>query len=158
MKFRRAVRYHLLKFLRLRGTPIRVALGFALGACINFYPTFGAGVVVAGLLATALRLNIAAAFLGDLTFKSLFPVFFYFNLLTGDFILGRRSRHLVMLMHKMFAFRHINFADWRFFGTSFMLGAIINTLFLGTLLFILVHLLFARYRPSLMRFVYHLKK
>ncbi len=158
MKFRRAIRYYLLRFLRLRGTPWKVALGFALGACINFYPTFGIGVVVAGLLASAFRVSIAGALLGDLMFKSFFPIFFYFNLITGYYMTGQPHRYLLATLRKLLILSHLRIVELERFGRVFFLGALVNTLILGSILTALVYVVFSRHRPYLARYVYHLNK
>ncbi len=157
-KFRRAVRYYLLKFLRLKGTPLKVALGFALGACINFYPTFGAGVLLAGLLAGFFRVSITASLLGDIVFKSFFPVFFYFNLLTGNFLLGQKPKHIMGTLKKLLIMSRLNVVELKFFGKTFFYGALVNTLLLGALLTFLIYFVFSRYRINIARYVYRLKK
>ncbi len=152
---RRAIKYYLLKFLRLRGTPWKVALGFALGACINFYPTFGVGVLLAGLLAGVFRVSISAALLGDLLFKSLFPAFFYFNIVMGNFLLGKDLRHLT---RSLVILTHLNRSNIKLISEVFFLGAVVNTLILGVLLTSLVFILFSRYSAALARLVNRIKK
>ncbi len=158
MKFRRAIRYYLLRLLRLRGTPWKVALGFALGACVNFFPTFGIGVLVAGLLASAFRVSIAGALLGDLMFKSFFPIFFYFNLITGYFLTGQPHRYVLATLRRLLILSHLRIVELERFGSVFFLGAVVNTAVLGGILTALVYLIFSRYRPYLARYVYRLKK
>ncbi|MDA8441377.1 MAG: DUF2062 domain-containing protein, partial [Peptococcaceae bacterium] len=118
----------------------------------------GVGVIVAGLLASAFRVSIAAGLLGDLTFKSLFPVFFYFNLVVGDSLLGQRHRHIIFSLEKLMSFKHPDFAVLRLFGKAFLVGALVNTLLFGLLAAGVVYLIFAKYRPYLVRYVFHLKK
>jgi len=154
-RFQRALRYYLLRFLRLRGTPWKVALGFALGACINFYPTFGVGVLVAGLLASAFRVSITAALLGDLIFKSFFPLFFYFNIVVGNFLLGRNSRHPRLAANRIY---NLTYAEFKHVGEAFFLGSGVNTLILGGILTVVVYFIFTRYRSRLAHFVYRLRK
>lgn len=155
-RLQRALRFYTLKFLRLRGTPLKVAIGFALGACINFYPTFGVGVVLAGLLAGLFRVSIAAALLGDILFKSLFPVFFYLNLLVGNFVLGRKPHHLGFALKKFLG--HVDLSELKYFGTVFFYGALVNTLLLGGVVGFVVYFVFTRHRAALARYVYRLKK
>ncbi|HZW82643.1 MAG TPA: DUF2062 domain-containing protein [Candidatus Deferrimicrobium sp.] len=154
-KIRRAIRYYLLKFLRLKGAPWKVAVGFALGACINFYPTFGIGILCAGLLAGVFRVSISASLLGDILFKSLFPAFFYFNLVMGNFLLGKDLNHL---RRSLIVLSHLNKSNLELISEVFFLGAFVNTLILGVLLYSIIYLMFSRYRGNLLRFVYHLKK
>lgn len=154
-RFRRATRYYLLRFLRLRGAPWKVALGFALGSCINFYPTFGIGVLLAGLLASAFRVSITAAVLGDLIFKTFFPVFFYFNLLVGNFLLGQKPRHIGPTLRRLI---HLSITDLEDVSAAFFMGSVVNTLILGGILTAVVYILFTHYRHRLVHFVYHLKK
>lgn len=52
------------KIFHLRSDPHQIALGFALGAFIGVFPTFGLGFIVISLIAVVLKFNVPAAFLG----------------------------------------------------------------------------------------------
>lgn len=152
MRLGRRLRLYLLLFFRIKDMPARVALGFAVGSCVNFFPTFGVGVPIALAAVRLVRGNIFAGLLGDLLFKPLFPLFFYLNLLVGNFLLGESraeiSQQLLGLVRM----------EWQAYvevGKGFFLGAVSNSLGLGLLLFLLVWRTFARLRPWCLKRLRH---
>ena len=58
------MRYVFLRLVRMRAAPQKVALGCAIGVFASVTPLFGLQMILAGMLATALRANLAAAMLG----------------------------------------------------------------------------------------------
>jgi len=64
MTFRRTLRYHWLKFLRLQENPRKLAWGMALGVFIGVTPTVPFHTVAALTLAPLLRISPVTAFLG----------------------------------------------------------------------------------------------
>lgn len=147
----RQVKVNLIKFLRLKGAPGKLALGFAVGACVNFYPTFGFGVPLAGFAAGIVLASVPAGLLGDIIFKPLFPLFFYLDLVTGYFFWGNRTQDLNNLWH---ALLYPDLATLAVIGKVFLTGAVINSLVLGTILYILIYVIVERYRlPVLKRLV-----
>lgn len=145
---RRQVRFTLIKFLRLKGAPRKIALGFAIGACVNFYPTFGIGVPLAGLLAGLAMASIPAGLLGDVAFKPLFPVFFYLNLVTGYIFWPRGYNHI----HKI-RVEHLEMKMATFYklGKVFFAGALLNSLIMGTVLYAIVYFIMRKYRQPLLK-------
>ncbi len=144
----RRLRLTLIKFLRLRGAPRKIALGFAIGACVNFYPTPGIGVPLAGLLAGLAMSSISAGLLGDIIFKPLFPVFFYCNLATGYFFWpqGKKDLHVIwseLLDLKLEVFIKI--------GKVFFTGALVNSLVFGIVIYSVVYLIMLKYRLRLLK-------
>lgn len=144
----RSIKYYSLKFLRLKGTPVKIALGFAIGAMVNFYPTFGFGIVIAGFLAGVLGGNITAGVVGDVIFKSFFPFFFYCDLLIGNKILGHHNYNLSKGLKKLIELEPRAFL---YVGKAFFIGAIVNSLILGIILFFVVNKLLRDYRPFLVK-------
>lgn len=146
--WRKSIKYYSIKFLRLRGTPVKIAIGFAVGAVVNFYPTFGFGVVIAGFLAGVLGGNITAGVVGDVIFKSFFPIFFYFDLLIGNKILGNPSHNLGSTIKKLIELEPKAFL---YVGKAFFLGAVINSVILGIILFMIIRKLLKDYRTQMVR-------
>jgi len=140
---KRQLKYNLIKFLRLHGAPSKLALGFAVGATVNFYPTFGFGVALAGVLAALFFSNIPAGLLGDIIFKPLFPLFFYLNLITGHFVWTNRIHGFDHLWSQVINPGIDTVAE---IGRLFFTGALINSLILGTLLYVTVFVVVKRYR------------
>lgn len=60
----RSLRYVALRMMRMRAAPHEVALGCAIGVFAAMTPLIGFQMIVAGILAYALRANLAAAMLG----------------------------------------------------------------------------------------------
>lgn len=54
------------KLLAINSTPDKIALGFAIGAFVGIFPTFGIGAVFTVPLCYVTRANYVAAFLGSL--------------------------------------------------------------------------------------------
>jgi len=144
MRLKRRLRLYLLLFFRIKDMPARVALGFAVGSCINFFPTFGVGIPAALAAARLVRGNIFAGLLGDLLFKPLFPFFFYLNLVIGNLLLGD-SREAISA--QLLGLVRMEWQAYVEVGKGFFLGAAVNSLALGLLLFLLVWRTFARLQP-----------
>jgi uncharacterized protein (DUF2062 family) len=138
----------LIKFFRLKGAPRKIALGFAIGACVNFYPTFGIGIPLAGLFAGLAMSSIPAGLLGDVAFKPLFPVFFYLNLVTGYFFLPGGNQDLDKMWIELMNLSPATFVK---LGKIFFAGAIVNSLLLGIVLYSVVYLVMLKYRRRLLR-------
>lgn len=152
-KWQRKIKCNLILFLRLKGNNHKIALGYALGASVNFYPTFGFGVPAAGAIAAIFRANVAAGLLGDLTFKLLWPGFFILNMKVGRLILGSwRTRHVPNLN-----IHHLTPKYFLVIGKVFMTGALFNTLILSVILYFTVYIIFKKYRLSLLRRVINWK-
>lgn len=64
MTLRRCLRYHWLRFTRLRGDPRRLAWGMALGVFIGITPTVPFHSVAALTLAPLLRVSVVTAYMG----------------------------------------------------------------------------------------------
>ncbi len=144
------MRYYILKFLRLKGTPKKVALGFAVGSIVNFYPTFGFGVPIAGAVAAFVRGNIPAGIVGDILFKPLFPFFFYLDLLVGYKLMGLEADNLAQVAMDL---AKLDPQAFLIAGKVFMFGALINSLLTGLVLFLVVHTIFKSYRRQMIRLV-----
>jgi uncharacterized protein len=145
----RRLKFLAIKFLRLKGTPSKVALGFAVGAVVNFSPTFGFGIIIAGFLAGLLRGSITAGIVGDIIFKTLFPLFFYCNLLLGNFILDAKNVNITSSLKQLI---RLEASAFFFVGKAFFLGAFINSIALGVILFLIVYKLFKDYRHRMIGF------
>lgn len=147
---KRRVVYNLIKFLRLKGAPEKLALGFAVGACMNFFPTFGFGIPLAGLAAAAVLANIPSGLLGDIIFKPLFPALFYANLATGYFLWTNRIGDVHHLWKMLL---HPTLSNLAIAGKIFITGALINSFAFGLILYILIYLIMKRYRLPILKWL-----
>lgn len=136
--------------MRLNGAPSKLALGFAVGATVNFYPTFGFGVPLAGIIAALFFSNVPAGLLGDIVFKPLFPLFFYLNLITGHLVWANRIHRVDHLWRQIIHPRVEMIAE---IGKVFFTGALINSLILGAAIYVVVFLVVKRYRHRLLRWL-----
>lgn len=65
-KPRRFFRYLYLKLIRANDSPHKAAMGMALGVALGIFPTFGAGTILAIVLASLFKWNKASALLGSM--------------------------------------------------------------------------------------------
>ncbi len=85
----RSLKYVLLRLMRVKASPHQLALGCAVGVFAAVTPFVGLQMLLAGLLALALRASFAAAMIGSffgnpLTWAVLWPATFA----TGNYMLG----------------------------------------------------------------------
>lgn len=126
--------------IEIKEKPSRVALGCAVGLGVNFFPTFGLGFLFAFILATVLRGNQVSATATSLLTGPLIPLKYALNLLVGGLIQAHGTEtdlvELIVrqysLIFKIGGFREqlLSFLD--FFGSTFIVGALINATVFGT--------------------------
>ncbi|MGE5416774.1 MAG: DUF2062 domain-containing protein [Acidobacteriota bacterium] len=140
------VRRWLLQLFQDNHAPSRLAIGFALGSCTNFYPTFGLGLPITIALAFLTRTSIIGAVVGENLVKILYPVTIYLSILVGGLIYP--DTRLPDNFHAILRIcRH-----WDLFtpyAKLFFTGAIINTVVFGTLLSIIIYYLLTRHRERI---------
>lgn len=86
LRTERCFLYNAIRLTRLRGMSERVARGFALGLMVNFFPTFGVGMLISGFVARALGGNFVAGLVGGATLSVFWPALFYLNLRVGQIV------------------------------------------------------------------------
>ena len=80
------------RFLKIRGNPKEIALGFALGIFIGFTPTLGLQIAIAVFIAALLKWNKIAAAIGVwITNPATAPFIYTFTYLVGAKILGLKN-------------------------------------------------------------------
>ncbi|MBM7648915.1 uncharacterized protein (DUF2062 family) [Bacillus ectoiniformans] len=147
-KLYRKTRYFLLKLFRIRDSAHSIALGFALGASVNFVPSFGIGLAASVVLAKIARGNAVAGFIGGASFMMTFPFLFYLNMRTGEFIfpqdIGEAIEH------------HIdrNIEMGLTLGKTFFTGMLLNMLIFITTIYFIIYFISTRYRKRILRFLY----
>ncbi len=121
-------------------TSHRVALGCALGIVINFFPTLGIGFLVAFILAALFKANRPTAAAASLLTAPVIPLMYTLNLGVGGIILtpatGKENltefvldQYAIMLRLGNINEKIFSFLD--FFGTTFILGAVVNAALFG---------------------------
>ena len=86
LRIERGFLYHVIRLFRLRAASEKVARGFALGLVVNFFPTFGLGVLISGFMARALGGNAVAGLVGGATLTFFWPLLFYLKIRVGGIL------------------------------------------------------------------------
>jgi hypothetical protein len=133
---------HAIRLFRVRDESERVARGFALGMIVNFFPTFGFGVLISGFVARIFGGNAIAGVVGGATLTFAWPLLFYLNMRMGG-LLFRPS--IVVDELADVTEKTVNALVW---GKTFMAGSVANSLLVGSTAYFLLRLLYARVRPG----------
>ncbi|MCL4789868.1 MAG: DUF2062 domain-containing protein [Verrucomicrobia bacterium] len=139
LRLERGFLYYTTRLFRIRDNVERVARGFALGMIVNFFPTFGFGVVISGFIARMLGGNLLAGFVGGATLTFFWPFLFYLNMLAGGWVYGR----FPIKDTEEVTEAAIRALVW---GKTFTAGALLNSAVVGLLLYGLLYWVFSRYR------------
>ena len=92
-RIKRWVRFLYLKLFRINDTPLKIALGFGLGAFVGVMP--GVGPVVAIMLAFLFRVNRVSALLGSILFNTWVGlVALLLAVKVGAFVMGRNYQEI----------------------------------------------------------------
>jgi uncharacterized protein (DUF2062 family) len=140
---------HAIRLFRVRDESERVARGFALGMIVNFFPTFGFGVLISGFVARLFGGNAIAGLVGGATLTFAWPLLFYLNIHTGGLIF--RPPIPVDDLEEV-TDKTVQALEW---GKTFMTGAIGNSLIIGLLVYILLRALYTRIRPGALAWFRH---
>ncbi|HEX7860994.1 MAG TPA: DUF2062 domain-containing protein [Verrucomicrobiae bacterium] len=142
----RSFLFHSIRLFRIRGQNERVARGFALGLIVNLFPTFGFGVLISGLVAKALGGNAIAGVVGGATLTFVWPLLFYINMRVGGLF---TTPPVTIDELSDVSEKTVDAMKW---GHIFMIGALINSLLIGGLVYLLMRLLHWRIRPHALEF------
>ncbi|MDI6794385.1 MAG: DUF2062 domain-containing protein [bacterium] len=91
LRFRpgRFFRYLYLRLIRANDSPHKAAMGMALGVALGIFPTFGAGAILAIVLASLFKWNKASALLGSMIMNPFTTPFVWSaSALLGSFLTG----------------------------------------------------------------------
>jgi hypothetical protein len=138
----RRLLFHSIRLFRIRGQNEKVARGYALGLVVNFFPTFGLGVLISGFVARTLGGNGVAGLVGGATLTFFWPVLFYLNMRMGRFFV--KPPIVVDDLGDVTE----NTVDALVWGHTFMAGAVVNSVLFGGAAYILLRLLHWRVRPT----------
>jgi uncharacterized protein len=146
LKLKRRTRYYVLRFVRLKASPHQVALGVTLGFIPNWFPTFGLGPIVSMGIAKLSKVNVFAAVLGGVAGFPLWPVLFWLNYQVGGLFQDNPSK--VEEIEEVEYIEAINdtVGSIQSGSQQFLMGAIINILVSSIFLYIIVFMLFTKYR------------
>jgi uncharacterized protein (DUF2062 family) len=141
LRLERYFLYHLIALFRIRDRSERIARGFAVGLIVNFFPTFGFGVVISPAVARICGGHIAAGFAGGALLTFSWPFLFYLNMRMGSRFF--RSPIPIDELEDVTE-RSIGALQW---GQTFMAGALVNSLLVGGSVYLVLRLAYARVRP-----------
>lgn len=138
----RGVLYHLIRLFRIRRQSERVARGFAVGLVVNFFPTFGFGVLISGIVARLVGGNAVAGLAGGALLTFFWPVLFFLNIRVGSRFVAPAVpvEELGDVTEKT-----MSALKW---GETFMFGAVVNTLVVGGFAYLLLRLVYRQIRPG----------
>lgn len=141
-KTQRFFLYNAIRLTRIRGKSERVARGFALGLVVNFFPTFGFGMLISGFVARALGGNFVAGVVGGAMLNFFWPALFYLNIHSGQLLFRPpvAVEHLEDVTEKTM--------DALLWGRTFTAGAIFNAAVVGLAAYLLLLLLYEKTRPA----------
>lgn len=140
---------HAIRLFRVQGESERVARGFALGLIVNFFPTFGFGVLISGVFARLLGGNAIAGILGGSTLTFFWPLLFYLNMQVGGLLFPSP-----VPVDDVDDVTRASF-DALVWGKTFIAGAIWNSLVVGLVVYLLLRLFYKRIRPGALAWFRH---
>jgi len=146
LKLKRRTRYYLLRLFRLKAGPHQVALGLTLGFIPNWFPTFGLGPVLSAGLAKVAKVNVISAVVGGIIGTPLWPVLFLFNYRIGGLFEDTPS-----MVEEIEDVEYIEAANHtvgsiQSGSLQFLTGALVNVLISSIIIYLIVYLLFKKYR------------
>ncbi len=136
----RGARLRCVRLFRVRDDSERVARGFAIGMIVNFFPTFGFGVLISGFVARMFGGNALAGLVGGATLTFVWPVLFYLNVRLGSLLFRPRV--------EVHGVEEVTPAavDAMVWGRVFLTGAIGNSLLVGLTVYVLIRWIHGRFR------------
>lgn len=137
---RRYFLLHLIRLFRARGKSEEVARGFSIGLVVNFFPTFGFGIVLSPALARLFGGNVVAGLVGGALLFFFWPVLFFLNVQTGSLFV---KPPLLIDELEDVTERSIHTLQW---GATFMTGAILNALVTGVVAYYLLLFIHRNYQ------------
>ncbi len=116
----------------------------AAGLIVNFFPTFGLGVLISGFVARLFGGNAIAGLVGGASLMFFWPFLFYLNIAVGGLVFPPEVLvdELADVTEKT-----VNALVW---GKTFLLGAVVNSLVVGLAVYFLALLLYGRLRPAVL--------
>jgi uncharacterized protein len=136
--------YNVVRLFRIRSATEHIARGFSVGLVINFFPTFGLGMVISGFLAKAAGGSLVAGVIGGTILGFVWPVLFLLNMWTGSIFL---APPIVVSELDDVTPKTMDALMW---GATFMTGAILNSVLVGGSVYLIIILIYQRIRPPVL--------
>ncbi len=141
LRIKRSVLFFMIRLFRVRDASERVARGFALGLSVNFFPTFGFGVIISAFIARLFGGNVVAGIIGGASVMFFWPALFLLNVKVGALLVSPAVR--VDALSDLTE-RTMSGLVW---GQSFMIGAIVNTILFSVTVYVVLLAIHSRFRP-----------
>lgn len=134
--------FNVIRLFRIRRQSEKVARGFALGFIVNFFPTFGFGVLISGFFAKMFGGNAVAGLVGGASMTFFWPLLFYLNMRMGSLFI--RPPVVIDELEDV-TDKTMDVLVW---GQTFTLGAILNSLLAGLCVYLVLRLAYRQVRPG----------
>ncbi|HMP84651.1 MAG TPA: DUF2062 domain-containing protein [Verrucomicrobiota bacterium] len=149
LRTERCFLYQVVRLFRIRAASEKVARGFALGLIVNFFPTFGFGVLVSGIVARMFGGNAMAGLVGGSVLTFFWPLLFYFNIKVGGLFY---QPDVAVEEVGDVTEKTVGALVW---GKTFTVGAIINCIVVGLFVYYSLRLMYAKIRPGMLAYFRH---
>ncbi|MBO8170404.1 MAG: DUF2062 domain-containing protein [Bacillaceae bacterium] len=147
---KRGIKYNLIRLFRIKRGAHQIALGITVGFIPGWFPTFGFGAIFSVILARLVGGSIVASLISGTSVTFVWPFLYYFNYKIGNLVLNKnRQDATVESVNDVDSFS--GFTSWRDIGLDFMIGAVINTIFFGLLMYTISYWLFKKYRGRILQ-------
>jgi uncharacterized protein len=150
MKLRRRIKYYLIRLFRLKASPHQVAMGLAIGFTPNWLPTFGLGPMLSIALAKIARVNVISAFIGGVIGAPFWPILFLLNYRVGGLFINKPLRVNELEDIEYIEVVNDTVGSLQSGSLQFIAGASVNLVLSSLLIYLLVFLLFNKYRVSIL--------
>ena len=127
-----------------------MALGLSMGFIPNWFPTFGFGPILSLGLAKITRVNVIAAVIGGIIGTPLWPVFFLFNYRMGGLFVKKPSEVNELEEVQYIEVVNDTVGSLQSGSLQFLIGALINVILSSLILYIVVYLIFKKYRTRIL--------
>lgn len=122
-----------------------------MGFIPSWFPTFGLGPLLSIGLAKFFRVNVIAALIGGVIGTPIWPILFFFNYKIGSLIFDRHN--------KVDGIEDVNYehvvnetlGSLQSGGITFLTGACINMIISTIAIYVIVYILFKRYRETILQ-------
>ncbi|MDP5272600.1 DUF2062 domain-containing protein [Chengkuizengella axinellae] len=125
----RIIRYYFIRLFRLKSGTSKISLGFSLGFIPCWFPTFGIGIMISIALAKLFKVNIVSSMIAASLGAFVWPVLFFLDYQTGTLIFSSSLKDA---------------------GSSFVVGAILNSFIFMLISYVVFYNIFKKYRLFLL--------
>jgi hypothetical protein len=139
--------YHVVRLFRIRKATEHIARGFSIGLVVNFFPTFGLGMLISGFLAKAAGGSLVAGLIGGTVLAFVWPLLFLLNMWTGSVFL---APPIVIDELEDVTPKAMDTLMW---CKTFMTGAVLNSVLVGGTVYLVLILVYHRLRPWVLAYL-----